>query len=97
MDEEGVLMRFLQWGGLALGGVAGAVVVTCAAVSSVSEYELRQAPRIKPPIAVPTDAASIVESQRLSIADGCLVVMALSRKERMGSMSHSSQESWRRT
>ena len=39
-------MRILRWGGVALGGVAGAVLVACAAVYFVSEYALRQRPNL---------------------------------------------------
>ena len=65
-------MRFLRWGGVALGGVALAVLLGLAVVYCASEYMLRQSsPNRAAAIDVPTDVASIAEGKRLSFVHGC--------------------------
>ena len=66
------MKRLLRWIGIALGSVAGLMVIAYAVVYVLSERVLRRTYEV-PPIAlsVPTDPASIIEGQRLATVRGC--------------------------
>lgn len=65
-------MRLLRWCGMALGGVAVAVLVAGVLAYGASEYLLRQtSPLRAAAVQIPTDAASIAEGRRLTMVHGC--------------------------
>lgn len=66
------MKRLLRWVGIAVGAIAGLLVIAYTVVYVVSERVLRRT--YDPPsiaLSVPTDAASISEGQRLATVRGC--------------------------
>ena len=66
------MKRLLRWIGIALGGVAGLVIIACAVLYILSERVLRRTYEV-PAVAlsIPTDPASISEGRRLATVRGC--------------------------
>ena len=66
------MKRSLRWIGIALGGLVGLAVVTCAIMYVLSERVLRHAYAIPASsITIPTDPESIAEGRRLATLRGC--------------------------
>ena len=66
------MKRLLRWIGIALGSLAGLVIVAYAVAYVLSERVMRRTydvPKIS--ISIPTDGASIAEGQRLATVRGC--------------------------
>jgi mono/diheme cytochrome c family protein len=66
------MRRLLRWIGIALGGLAGLVIVAYAVLYILSERVLRRTYEV-PTVAlsIPTDPASIIEGRRLATVRGC--------------------------
>jgi len=66
------MKRLLRWIGVGAASLAGLLIVVCALVYLLSERMLRRTYEIPAlSLAVPTDAASIVEGRRLATVHGC--------------------------